>query len=76
MKRITGIAILGAAVVAAAATAQTPGQGPPEGRRGQGFGAVVEYLERKAAAEKPDMKAAYEDVLWTMINTKEFLFNH
>jgi hypothetical protein len=32
---------------------------------------VVEYV----AAQK-DRKAALEDVLWALLNTKEFLFNH
>jgi Spy/CpxP family protein refolding chaperone len=44
MKRTVGIAILGAALGAVTATAQPPGQGPPEGRRGQRGEAVFEYL--------------------------------
>ena len=31
---------------------------------------VLEYLERK-----PNQKQAFEDTLWAMFNTKEFLFN-
>ncbi len=33
---------------------------------------AAEYVARHA--EKP--QAAYEDLLWTLVNTKEFLFNH
>ncbi len=33
---------------------------------------AVDYLEKK----KADPKAAYEDLLWAVINSKEFLFNH
>jgi Spy/CpxP family protein refolding chaperone len=44
MKRTVGIAILGAALGAVTATAQPPGQGPPEGRRGHRGEAVFEYL--------------------------------
>jgi hypothetical protein len=32
---------------------------------------VVAYLQRQT-----EQRAAYEDVLWAMINSKEFLFNH
>ncbi|CAN5149214.1 DUF1549 and DUF1553 domain-containing protein [soil metagenome] len=45
--------------------------------------AAVAYLDRKrgAAGEAPEElgvagKAAYEDLLWALLNTKEFLFNH
>ena len=27
-------------------------------------------------AEQTDRKAAFEDLLWAILNTKEFLFNH
>jgi Spy/CpxP family protein refolding chaperone len=43
MKRTIGIAFL-AALGAVPATAQPPGQGPPEGRRGQRGEALFEYL--------------------------------
>ncbi len=33
---------------------------------------VLAYLD----ARRDDLTAAYEDVLWAVINTKEFLFNH
>jgi hypothetical protein len=33
---------------------------------------LQQYLE----AHQADVKAAYEDIVWTLINTKEFLFNH
>ena len=26
--------------------------------------------------KKSDTQAAYEDILWVILNTKEFLFNH
>jgi hypothetical protein len=38
--------------------------------------AVLAYLKEKEAAEKPNLREAYEDVVWTLLNTKEFLFNH
>lgn len=42
---------------------------------------TVEYVEGQVAAATPDRRsaaaqAALEDVLWTLINSKEFLFNH
>jgi len=37
---------------------------------------VVDYLDRKSKVESPNMQQAFEDILWTMVNTKEFLFNH
>lgn len=38
---------------------------------------LMDYLERKAQpADKGGMRPAYEDIVWTLINTKEFLFNH
>lgn len=33
---------------------------------------AIAYLEKK----KADLRAAYEDLLWAVINSKEFLFNH
>ncbi|MCA9264123.1 MAG: DUF1553 domain-containing protein, partial [Planctomycetales bacterium] len=37
---------------------------------------LVEYLDRKSAENKGNLRPAYEDIVWTIINTKEFLFNH
>ena len=43
---------------------------------------ATSYLDQKIAAVKEDEKRteaeqqAYEDILWALINTKEFLFNH
>ena len=37
---------------------------------------VAEYIKQKSREEGADAKAAFEDVLWALINTKEFLFNH
>jgi hypothetical protein len=34
--------------------------------------ALVAYVEKKGK----DAQQAYEDVIWVLINTKEFLFNH
>lgn len=36
---------------------------------------VAEYIS-KSQEEKANARTAYEDVLWTLINTKEFLFNN
>ena len=33
---------------------------------------MKEYLESRTAS----VSAAYEDMLWALVNTKEFLFNH
>ncbi len=45
--------------------------------------AALAYIDRPAEADaktpdklQADRKAAYEDLLWALINTKEFLFNH
>jgi hypothetical protein len=35
------------------------------------LGAAKGYI-----AKKSDAKEAYEDIVWALINTKEFLFNH
>jgi hypothetical protein len=42
---------------------------PPTGDE---LATLQQYLEEHQA----DVKAAYEDIVWTLINTKEFLFNH
>jgi hypothetical protein len=33
---------------------------------------MVEYLNARPQA----VQAAYEDILWALVNTKEFSFNH
>jgi hypothetical protein len=38
--------------------------------------AVHEHVQKKLAENKDNLRVAYEDILWTLINTKEFLFNH
>src|SRR5439155_14873015 len=48
----------------------------------QELSAAKSYVEKKLAAKKSEQdakavrKAAYEDVIWALINTKEFAFNH
>ncbi len=37
---------------------------------------VTEYVERKSQEKSSSVALACEDVLWALINTKEFLFNH
>ena len=34
---------------------------------------AMAHVEKFAAKERP---AAYEDIVWAVLNTKEFLFNH
>ena len=36
----------------------------------------VASLNEYLAEHQDDPKAAYEDIVWVLINTKEFLFNH
>ena len=36
----------------------------------------VEDAMQEAFAVSPSRQAAVEDVLWTLLNTKEFLYNH
>jgi hypothetical protein len=37
---------------------------------------LLEYLDRKSQEGEDKLRPAYEDIVWTLINTKEFLFNH
>ena len=37
---------------------------------------LMEYLQRKMKDGDEAARPAYEDIVWTLINTKEFLFNH
>jgi hypothetical protein len=38
--------------------------------------ALLEYLDKKSKEGDGQLKTAYEDIVWTVLNTKEFLFNH
>ncbi len=45
--------------------------------------AALAYIDRSRESDartpdklQADRKAAYEDLLWALMNTKEFLFNH
>ena len=33
---------------------------------------LTSYIDRRGS----DVKAAYEDIVWSLINAEEFLFNH
>ena len=37
---------------------------------------LIGYLEQKTTGENRNAREAYEDVMWMLLNTKEFLFNH
>jgi len=37
---------------------------------------IIRYLQAKSLPDGSENRQAYEDVLWSLINTKEFLFNH
>ena len=37
---------------------------------------LIGYLEQKTTGENGNSREAYEDVMWMLLNTKEFLFNH
>jgi len=37
---------------------------------------ITEYLNQKALPDGSENKQVYEDLVWSLINTKEFLFNH
>ena len=36
----------------------------------------TEQLENDAKKKEDSTKMAYEDLVWALLNTKEFLFNH
>ncbi|WP_437227964.1 DUF1549 and DUF1553 domain-containing protein [Planctomicrobium sp. SH661] len=38
--------------------------------------AITEYLKQKSLPDGSENKQAYEDLVWSLMNTKEFLFNH
>jgi hypothetical protein len=64
----------------------TLGRAPAPGERAAGFAALRQYLAAPAAPantgspNKVDFSArrrhAFEDMLWVLVNSKEFLFNH
>ena len=37
---------------------------------------LLQYLKERTTEKDGNLRAAYEDIVWTLINTKEFLFNH
>ena len=46
-------------------------------RAGRTAEAVAAYkVGLEVATKNGDLQTAYEDILWVLVNTKEFLFNH
>ncbi len=37
---------------------------------------VLDYINRKSTETSDGTKQAFEDIVWSLLNTKEFLFNH
>ena len=56
------------------------GRAPAPGERTAAYAALCKYLAAPSNPPNSDEKAhrrrAFEDMLWVLVNSKEFLFNH
>lgn len=65
-----------AAAAAHAALEHAASAGEDTAAAAQQLAAATTALEEATAAIKPPRHQAFQDILWALLNTKEFLFNH